>query len=449
MASIIVAIVLTLSAAGGSTAYASQASLPGDTLYSLKLGTEQMRMMLPGNDVVRAERALSFAERRMEEMQALAEKERLQHLDLAVEGYEDAMAMVMTRLERASREGLTTGNVTVLVAEATAKHLSVLDKICDMVPGEAPGAIAHARQVSETGRENALAALAKNNPGGATEINLAAMNGRLNRAMAAAERNDAEEVENTLGQFEDMIRFGAEIASIAQKLDKDEAAGVGKLVAVATSGHLFVLDEVYDKTPDQAKLAVTRARETSINSFGEGLIILAQTNPMRAMEINGVAMGERLKRVRAGAEAQDEAVETVEDALQQFKAMAEFGEEITRIAQEVGINITMVEDLVAEATSKYLDVLADVWGGVPEQAKPAIEQAMANLLISHQKKIQALKKIGMETPPVSGIQPGLLRDRVEARIRQEEIRRLREEILRATGSAGISGGMACPSCRRN
>jgi hypothetical protein len=80
MVSIILAIVLTLAAAGGGTAYASQTSLPGDALYSMKLGTEQMRMTLQGDDVARAERALSFAERRVEEMEALAEKGRAQHL---------------------------------------------------------------------------------------------------------------------------------------------------------------------------------------------------------------------------------------------------------------------------------------------------------------------------------------------------------------------------------
>ncbi len=282
MASIILVIVLALSALGGGAAYAAQDSLPGDALYPVKLGTEQMRMMLPGNDIVKAERALSFAERRVEEMQTLAEKGRLQDLGLGVEGYDDALNMTLARIERAGDKGLATGNITALVAKATTRHLSVLDTVYDIVPPEAKEAIAHARNVSEKGYFHAMAALAKNNTVRAAEMNLAAMEGRLNRISIRARVGDAE---------------GVEIA------------------------------------------------------------------------------------------------------LQQFEAMGESGEEISRIAQETGINITSVEELMARATFGHLQVLAEAYDKVPEQAKPAIERTMANLMIRHQERVQALAQMGVEAPP--------------------------------------------------
>jgi len=193
MASVILAIVLTLSALGGGTAYAAQDSLPGDALYPVKLGTEQIRLMLPGDDVVKAGRALSFAERRVGEIETLAEKERPQYLGLGVEGYDDALNTTLAGIERASNRGLATGNITARVAEATARHLSVLDKVYDMVPDEAKTAIAHARNVSQTGYFHALAALAKNNTVRAAENNLAAMEGRLNRIRVRAEHMEAVE----------------------------------------------------------------------------------------------------------------------------------------------------------------------------------------------------------------------------------------------------------------
>ena len=311
MIGVILAIILTLSAVGGGTAYAAQDSLPGDALYPVKLGTEQLRMMLPGNDVARAQRALSFAERRVGEMEALAEKGRPQYLGLAAEGYDNAVNMTLARIERAGDRGLATGNITARVAESIARHLSVLDTVYDMVPPEAKEAIAHARNVSETGYFHALVALAKNNTVRAAEMNLAAMLGRLNRV-----------------------------------------------------------------------------------------------------------------RARVGD------VEAVEIALQQFEAMAEFGEEISRIAQEIGLNITKVEELVAKATSKHLEVLADVWERVPEQAQPAIERTMANLLIRHQKRVQALEGMGVEVPP-SPVIPERIRERVEERIRERE--------------QGIQGGTTSPT----
>lgn len=300
MVGIILAIVLTLSAAAGGTAYASQDSLPGDTLYAVKLGTEQMRMMLPGNEIVKAERALSFAERRVGEMQALAENGLPQHMGTAVEGYDDILNTTLARVDRAQNRGMAIGNVTALVANATANHLSVLDSVYDIVSPDAKQAIAHARNVSQTGYFHAMAALAQNHTVKAAEINIAAMEGRLNRIRA--KHGDAAAVRN---------------------------------------------------------------------------------------------------------------------AMQQFEAMAEFNEEISRIAQEIGLNATKVEELVAVATSIHLKVLADVYEKVPAEAQPAIEKAMANLQMRHQRRVEKLEQWGIEGPPSPAI-PEWVRQRIEARIRQQQ-----------------------------
>ncbi len=314
MAGAILAIVLTISALGVGTIYAAQDSLPGDTLYSVKLATEQAGIMLLRDDAAKAERALSFADKRVREMVALAEKGRPQDLDLAVEKYGYALNMTLTEIEQAGNRELTTGNITVLVADATAKHLLILDEVWDMVPDEAKTSITHAREVSETGRENSLVDLAKDNPVRAVEINLAAMEGRLNRVRA---------------------RFGD--------------------------------------------------------------------------------------------------AEAVEIALQQFEAMAEFGEEISQIAQEVGLNITKVEELIAEATSIHLEVLAEVYDKVPEQAQPAIERTMANLQMRHQKRVQALEQSGGEIPPPPVI-PERIQERVEERIREQE--KIQEQQMEGTATPG-------------
>lgn len=300
MAGVILAVVLAVSALGAGTAYASQASLPGDTLYPLKLATEQAGMILSPDGAARAERALSFANKRMREIEALAQKGRSQDLEMAVEQYGYALNMTLSMIEQAADRGLATGNVTALVAEATARHLLVLDEVWDTVPEEAQVAVAHARNVSETGRENALAALAGNDTVWATELNLAAMEVRLNR-----------------------IR--------------------------------------------------TRVQNA----------------------------------------------EAVQIALQQFEAMGELGEDIYRIAREMGLNITCVEELIAEATIGHLQVLAEMYDAVPEQVRPEVERIMANLMIRHQNKVQALEQKGVEAPPAPVI-PEQIRERIEERIQEQE-----------------------------
>lgn len=332
VAGVILAIVLIVFGVGAGTAYASQASLPGDTLYPIKLATEQAGMMLVGDDVARVERALSFAGKRVREMETLAEKGRPQDLDLAVEKYGYALNITLTEIEQARNRGLDTGNVTARVAEATSRHFLVLDGVWDMVPHQAKTAIAHARNISETGYFHALAALARNSTVRATEMNLAAMEGRLNRV-----------------------------------------------------------------------------------------------------------------RARVGD------VDAVEIALQQFEAMSQCGEEISQIAQETGLNVTRVEELVAEATTKHLRVLAEVYDKVPEQAQPTIEGAMANLMIRHQQRVQELEQWGIAAPP-SPVMSERIGERVEERIeeqeRLQEQERTQEQQMEGIGSGtkspglGVSDGVA-------
>ena len=163
MVSTIIAIVLALSAVGGGTAYASQWSLPGDALYSIKLGTEQVRMALPGDDAARAERALGFADRRVEEIVDLATQGRVHDLGLAAEKYEHALNMTMARVEAAVAAGLAagnaTGNVTARVAEATWKHVGVLLDVFEQVPENAKPAITRAMERSVAGHYRAMEAL--------------------------------------------------------------------------------------------------------------------------------------------------------------------------------------------------------------------------------------------------------------------------------------------------
>jgi len=159
MVRIIVAIALALSALAGGTVYAAQASLPGETLYAVKLGSEQVAMMLPGDNLARAERSLEFANRRMEELEALAEEGRIEYLERARERYEHALNITLARMEQATNQELAAGNVTARVAEATWRHMEVLQRVYGQVPEQAKPAIARAMEVSQRGHAAALGAL--------------------------------------------------------------------------------------------------------------------------------------------------------------------------------------------------------------------------------------------------------------------------------------------------
>lgn len=159
MTRIIVAVALALSVLVGGTVYAAQASLPGDALYPVKLGTEQMAMMLPGDNAARAERALEFANRRIEELEALAGEGQLQHLERIRYRYEYALNRTLARLEQANYQELMAGNATARVAEATWRHMEVLQRVYGQVPDEAKPGIERAMEASQHGYAAALGAL--------------------------------------------------------------------------------------------------------------------------------------------------------------------------------------------------------------------------------------------------------------------------------------------------
>jgi hypothetical protein len=267
---IVLAIVLALCAAGGGTVYAAQDSLPGDALYRVKLGTEQVMMWL-GDDVAKTERALSFAERRVGEMEALAETGRSHDLDLAVEKYGCAVSMTVAAMKRARNRGPIAEEVTERIAEAMAEHLPILDTLFDMVPDDANTAMAYARGASETGREDALAALARDDTMHAAEMNLAAMEGRLTRARAKLQ--DPEALQLALQQFSDMAGFVQDISRIAEETHVN-IFELAELVTEATSRHLEALAELYKEVPEEAKEAVESAMEESFRGYEEITMVL-------------------------------------------------------------------------------------------------------------------------------------------------------------------------------
>ncbi len=90
---------------------------------------------------------------------------------------------------------------------------------------------------------------------------------------------------------------------------------------------------------------------------------------------------------------------------------------------------------VGQATSKHLEVLAEVYEKVPEQAKPAIENAMKASVKGHEKAVEALKAqdaLGDVPEAVSLPEevPVEARERIQMRV-QQELEEEEEEAERA------------------
>ena len=71
-----IAVILVLFLAGGGTVVASSNSLPGDLLYPVKIATEEVQAFFTFGDEARANLHIKFAERRVKEIELLAERGR-------------------------------------------------------------------------------------------------------------------------------------------------------------------------------------------------------------------------------------------------------------------------------------------------------------------------------------------------------------------------------------
>ncbi|MFC1908754.1 DUF5667 domain-containing protein [Chloroflexota bacterium] len=237
---------------------------------------------------------------------------------------------------------------------------------------------------------------------------------RLAEAQAMAKKGRAKEVQRVALDYD---RFMAIVAEKAGEVTQPEISdNISERVALASSKHLTILDRVRDVVPEQAKEAVNRAREASLNGQKNALRALAKRKTERAMEINIANIEERLSR--AAVKAADNITEEVEEALDETKELLELEEEISDIAdiaEGLGKDITSIEQRIAKSVANRLEVLERVYEKVPEQAKPAIESAIANSVRKHERAIEALKKksaLGEITEEVP------LSERIRERIKQ-------------------------------
>ncbi len=125
-------------------------------------------------------------------------------------------------------------------------------------------------------------------------------------------------------------------------------------------------------------------------------------------------------------------------------------------AQAKGQSTEQVMAKVGRATSKHLEVLAEIYEKVPEQAKPAIENAMKASVKGHEKAVEALKAqdaLG-DVPEAVSLPvevPVEARERIQEKVRQEsEVEKILEgfESLGTVRAFCIEQGGPPEACER-
>ena len=153
---------------------------------------------------------------------------------------------------------------------------------------------------------------------------------------------------------------------------------------------------------------------------------------LKKAERHAVLAAERL--AEAQAVVNKGKPELAEKTLERYRMQLQNSIARAEKAQAKGKNTEKVMARVGKATSIHLEVLAEVYEKVPEEAKPAIENAMKASLKGHKKAVEILKTqdaLGEVPEEVSlpAKVPQEVKERVQMRVQQElEIEKALEGI---------------------
>jgi hypothetical protein len=135
---------------GSGIAYAADGSLPGDPLYTVKLGMEELRLALSWSETDDMALLGAFANERLHEMEQLLKLDRLMEVDEALDGYGTLLDELTERvaLEK-PKEG---PGASIFVMEQLSKNIAVLERVRDEAPSQALVALEEAIEHSQHSR---------------------------------------------------------------------------------------------------------------------------------------------------------------------------------------------------------------------------------------------------------------------------------------------------------
>jgi hypothetical protein len=237
---IIAGIIIVALLAGGGTTLASQSSLPGDTLYPVKLVTENVQTAMAFNPEKKVELEAKFANRRLEEIQKLQERLKNKEGEIPSEVVEKAMNQAEQRLEKAEGrisemekgdlKGKTLDAASYL-EEALETHQQILSDLAGKLPEPAGQTLLHAQEVAAKYSTKALErilTLEKTDEAG-DQIIEKVKEGGTPKILGAEERAEGKlkSLENGLQELENYIENlkeqGKEMDEYQIKLDETKS----------------------------------------------------------------------------------------------------------------------------------------------------------------------------------------------------------------------------------
>ena len=126
---------------------------PSNPFYGIKRFVESIQLLLTFDPVERAKLRLRFAEQRLAEAQAMAEKGDYDQVCKLLSDYEDELNKCLEEAESAEAQGKSVEEVQEIVYEATLVHQAVIEAVVEKAPQQAMQGLEKALEVSSHGNE--------------------------------------------------------------------------------------------------------------------------------------------------------------------------------------------------------------------------------------------------------------------------------------------------------
>jgi hypothetical protein len=258
---ILLSVVVVITGAGMGTAYASQSSLPGDLLYPVKISTESLREWIETDTAGDVSLQIEFAARRIDEMEQLI-LESSPEITLAVSGYNNNLAKAIDYVTGAP-------SMAEDLALAVVDQLEKLDSLEDS-SGDAAD-IVEAEQIAANGHVWALRYMSEKDPVQTTEMTLAYMQYRLERAAGAVSNGNTVRAENALRLFNQYAGLGDEISADSAGTDFETPVAALFQQAVQEQEQLFASFSAHipSQVAGQVQMALQKMKQ---HGYGNNIV---------------------------------------------------------------------------------------------------------------------------------------------------------------------------------
>lgn len=245
-------------------------ALPGSWTYPFKRFVEALDLAFTFDNVAKAEKYANYAHLRLLEARVLLAQNKPELVP-------DVMKEYTVQVREAARIVNMNDSRALQVAEKVMiklkGDLQALDEIESLT--QSPDISANAKDEALNRSLMLAEKVAVQKPVDATQFAIAIAETRLERIREMVQMNKTDIVPIEAQRYERAIAFGTHVSEIA-KAHGENATSVAEIVAAATSIHLAVLNELYDKVPEVAKPHIVEAMNFSSTGNNIALEVICE-----------------------------------------------------------------------------------------------------------------------------------------------------------------------------